>query len=155
MPTTAPITVVSIPIPAGSETFRERGSIAKITQSITANEPRRKIINWFKMRKEGALSPGPSSSGGCCPRRCVHLWLRQGLAQPFRPEFAKDRLQGANSRRQRVAIIGDGARHEGGGFVVRQIEVWHGPDMGLPTALMNLIERHRAVRGSTGRRSKA
>jgi hypothetical protein len=42
---TAVITPVIIPTPAGSEILRERGSIAKIIQSVTANEPRRRIIN--------------------------------------------------------------------------------------------------------------
>jgi hypothetical protein len=42
-----------------------------------------------------------------------------------------------------------------GGFIVRQVKVRHDLDMGSLTALMNLIDPHRAVRGSTGRRSKA
>jgi len=47
---TAVITPTSIPTPAGSEILRERRSIAKMTQSIIENEPRRKIINRSKMR---------------------------------------------------------------------------------------------------------
>jgi hypothetical protein len=40
-----------------------------------------------------------------------------------------------------------------GGFIVRQVKVRHAIDMGSLMAFMKLIERHRAVRGSTGRRS--
>jgi hypothetical protein len=45
--------------------------------------------------------------------------------------------------------------YQGGGFIVRPVKVRHDPDMGSLMALMNLIEQRRAVRGSTGRRSKA
>jgi hypothetical protein len=45
---------------------------------------------------------------------------------------------------------------QGGGFIVAQVKVRHGPDMVPVRSLINRIYRHRAlVRGSTARRSKA
>jgi hypothetical protein len=62
------------------------------------------------------------------------------------------------ARRQWVAVVIDSSAKlfdQSGGFVIRQVKVRHDPDMVSLMALMNLIEQRRAVRGSTGRRSKA
>jgi hypothetical protein len=62
-----------------------------------------------------------------------------------------ERLQRADALRKRITIItgdvGGGSR----GFIVRQVKVRHEPDMVPVRALINLIDRRRAlVRGAQG-----
>ena len=49
----------------------------------------------------------------------------KGLADRFRPELGEDCLQGANPRRQGIAVAVDGLGQEGdegGGFVVQKVQ---------------------------------
>ena len=75
----------------------------------------------------------PAPSGGSCSRWRVDFRRRRGLAGRLRSELREDRPQGADARRQRIAVVVDGTGqkgHEGGGFIVRKVKVLHGPDMG-------------------------
>jgi hypothetical protein len=49
----------------------------------------------------------------------MYLRWRQSLADGLRPELRENVLQGADVRRQGIAVVGDGSGEKGGGFFAR------------------------------------
>jgi hypothetical protein len=68
---------------------------------------------------------------------------RRRLAHRFWAQLVEDRLQGADTRRQRIAVVCDGAGQKGGergGFVFGKVKVLHGLRYWFAVALAKVVD---------------